>query len=478
MHSPAEGAVGLRARLVDAGWRPWLELALRLVAFGMLILLIVRTLLPDDRTRVERAGGEQVRAALERWSGDPSLVNGHLSFTELPPASTRAWMQALRAAGVGVGYDAPEWPALALGVASVADPVGGVRVLVAAPAGSEVAVSDAVGALDTLHARGAGGMLETAALASPARAVLPGVTAGAVAPPPVSLALRQVLVIGRAGWETKFTVAALEERGWSVVSRMAVAPDVDVTRGQATPIDTARLAAVVALDGSAAALAPAIARYVRSGGGLVLGAEAAALPALARVAAGRPGGALPGASRELGGPTPRAGLPLQPIVSLVDDALVLEHRGDAAVVVARRVGAGRLVQLGYEESWRWRMGGAEGAPEAHRRWWSELVASVAYARPVTGEPVVVVAGGEGDVAGAGAGPAGVPDGGAAGEGSRRDDLDGAPVAGLIDEVGEPSLPPPDRLARSGAARTPWWALAAIVAALVVEWTSRRLRGAR
>ena len=83
-----------------------------------------------------------------------------------------------------------------------------------------------------------------------------------------SLALKPVLVLGAAGWESKFTIAALEERGWRVASRVRVAPNVDVTQGPLGAIDTARYSAVIALDSTAASSATAIARYAREGGGV------------------------------------------------------------------------------------------------------------------------------------------------------------------------------------------------------------------
>ena len=48
-------------------------------------------------------------------------------------------------------------------------------------------------------------------------------------------------------------------------------------------------------------------------------------------------------------------------------------------VAAKRVGAGRALQFGYEDTWRWRMGGGEGAIRDHRLWWTRVVSSVAYA---------------------------------------------------------------------------------------------------
>jgi hypothetical protein len=51
----------------------------------------------------------------------------------------------------------------------------------------------------------------------------------------------------------------------------------------------------------------------------------------------------------------------------------------ALVAAARRAGAGRVVQLAGEESWRRRFAASETAPDAHRAWWSRAVAAAAHA---------------------------------------------------------------------------------------------------
>ena len=95
-------------------------------------------------------------------------------------------------------------------------------------------------------------------------------------------------------------------------------------------------------------------------------------------------------------------------------AFALERRGRRAIAVAaRRVGAGRVMQIGYDDSWRWRMAG--GARDRSARIASggrASSASVAYA----------------------------PRAAATGDG-RRDR--GAPLAALVDRLG------PARAARAG-----------------------------
>lgn len=462
MRSPADGAEG-RLRIGGLHARAALELGFRLLALGMILFVLSRVLQPANPVAGERAAGPAVTAALEQWSVDPEVSVGHLSFAAAPSAAERDWLRALRGAGMTLGYDTPALSPLALTVAAVPDPVRPLRVLVAAPAGAEVEIRDAIGVLDTIQSASTGGELRGTALASTVVASLPGGVASAAVPD--SLILRPLLVLGRAGWESKFTIAALEERGWSVVARLVVAPDVNVVQGAILPLDTARLSAVVALDGSAASLAPAIVRYVRDGGGLVLGVEAARIPALAALAPATASGALPLASDELAGPDARLGLPLHPLVRLREDALPLERRGDVVAVAARRVASGRVVQSGYDETWRWRMAGPDGAVEAHRAWWAAVVASVARAPSAPPGADMTVADGleSGDF------PL------AAGERS----LDDAPLARLIAAVGEPSMFSSEAAPFDADASTlPWWALAIALAALLGEWASRRLRGVR
>src|SRR4029077_3705094 len=89
---------------------------------------------------------------------------------------------------------------------------GGSRVLVAAPAGALVALADRYGPLDSVRDGPAGRGFVT-------RSALISVSVGAGALPPTaaladSLVLGRILLIGHAGWESKFVAAALEERGW------------------------------------------------------------------------------------------------------------------------------------------------------------------------------------------------------------------------------------------------------------------------
>jgi hypothetical protein len=357
----------------------------------------------------------------------------------------RDWLAAERIAGRGVRWGGSV-PATAVSVEALADPAGGSRVLVAAPDSALVRVADSLGALDSVVAGPGGAQLTVARLVGGAI----GSTGrqAAFGRPTDSLASRRVVVFGAPSWETKFVIAVLEERGWQVDARVPLSPDTAMVQGASSRLDTSRVAAVVALDGSAARQSARIEAFVRAGGGLVLGPDAAADARFSRVRAGATGARQPAPVLEVEAREPRRALALVPVIRLAEGAVPLERRDAAVAVAAHRVGAGRVAQLGYEDTWRWRMAGPDGSVEAHRLWWSAVVASVAY-RPAIRIP-------------------------------RPDFPHDAPLARMVARLG-----PGDTSLREAAAdgedepgsRPEWWILAIGLAALVSEWASRRLRGA-
>ncbi|MEZ4413863.1 MAG: hypothetical protein R2910_12820 [Gemmatimonadales bacterium] len=318
------------------------------------------------------------------------------------------------------------------------DPAGGVLVRLAGSAGDTVALADALGPLDrTSIGVGGGATVRLPPVAGAVRASLGPTTAWAESD--TASTHRRILLLGTAGWEARFVARALEERGWVVDARYAVAPRIDVRQGEPMPLDTASHAAVVVLDSTANRLAGAIAGFVRSGGGLVVAGDAGA--SVGRLAPGGMAGPVRHATAlAFEQADPRRALAYVELRPLSPGAVTLETREDRPVVAARRVGAGRVVGVGYRDTWRWRMQGGEGSVAAHRAWWADLVAGVAYAPLSTGH---------------------------AG--------DGAPLASLVDALGPPSSLPPAR-----PLRTPVypWLVAALTLCLLLEWTSRRLRGAR
>jgi hypothetical protein len=149
-----------------------------------------------------------------------------------------------------------------------------------------------------------------------------------------------------------------------------------------------------------------------------------------------------GALGALLGPSPRQGLFARTFTTGAG-AVALERRGDAPVVIGRRVGSGRVLATGYDETWRLRMTPPdEGAPEAHRAWWSAVVAGVALARLEPRD----------------AGP-----------------IDEAPFAAAVQALGPP-VAIGERPDREPSWPSDAWLAAVAAVSLLGEWLSRRLRG--
>jgi hypothetical protein len=313
---------------------------------------------------------------------------------------------------------------------------------IAAPAGARVAVADGLAPIDTVVAA-AGGARVLAPSTSGALTAAVGEHRATTSMRDTVMA-RRVLVLGRVTWEAKFVIAALEEAGWTVDARLSVAPGVEVTQGAARSPDTARHAATVVLDAPSMSTASAVARYVRSGGGAILSGAGANVSALSEIAAGRAGARVRASSIAFADDTPRRALGFLAIAPR-SDAIIVEERDGRVSAAARRVDAGRVLQLGYDETWRWRLAGGAPALDAHRSWWSALVSSVAYRAAV---PLAQDA----------------PD-------------DDAPLARLVEALG-PSSPTTNALrTETRWAPSPALLFALVSVLLLAELASRRLRGA-
>jgi hypothetical protein len=420
------------------------ETLLRLCSLALIGYLIWAATRPaPDGARWAEGGTATLDADLARWSASAFPDSVHLRLDRAPDPAQRAWLAALRRSGAGVAWTDAGLPALALEVHPNAGPLGGEWVLAAAPADGLLALSDGVSALDTVRAAGPGAALRVPAVSGVTEARLGAHRATAALHD--SIDARAVLVLGRAGWESRFLVTALEERGWTVHARLAVAPGMDVTQGDPLPLDTAHYAAVVAVDSSAARDAPRIGRFVRMGGGLVLAGGAAAAPAFRSLAPGSVGARLPALDAVPTADAPHRGLALLPVVAPHPDAVPLEAHDGRVAAAARRVGTGRVVQVGYDETWRWRMEGPADAPVAHRAWWSEIVGAAAY-RPVLPR----------------AAPASDP----------------SPRTATFDALGPPAPPHASAVAVGGGRWPAPSALPLLLVLLLAEWASRRLRGAR
>jgi hypothetical protein len=424
--------------------------ALTLLSLGALLLQSLRDAPGASRGTAPRTTDSRgLHDALVQWTARETPSRVHVTLARVPSPQDRDWLTALGKAGTPVTWDGAPAPT-AVAVERMADPARGSRVFVAAPAGSRVDLRDALGALDPLDVAAAGGATSVPAGAGVVRARVGDTEASTLARD--SLVLRRVLVLGEAAWETKFVAAALAEAGWRVDARFAVAPSGDAVQGAPSAVDTARYSAVVALDSSGARQATAIAAFVRAGGGLVVASSAATIPALRPLLPAAQAIA-PTTTRRFDEDSfaPRRALALSALSALASDAVALEWRDGAIAVAAHRAGRGRVLQLGYLDSWRWRMAGAASdAAAAHRSWWSSLVSAVAYAPHF-------------------------PLGSSAA-------TDPAPYAALVDRLG-----PPRRLERGGARTTlktiepellrPW-VLGLFGVSLLAELALRRMRGAR
>jgi hypothetical protein len=438
--------------------RVWAERALRAIGVGALLLACWSAWFPQAARRVLASPSFTAlpeASALAQALASPSRIPQWLTLAGVPEAERRALLHAGVQAGVALAWQPAEGvvlPALAVSAEGSADPAGGVVVRAAAPDGVALELADSLGWMDSTTSASGGVSWR---VPGPLRVmrVRHGSTEAVTQPSARDGAFR-VRLYGAPGWESRFTTVALEEAGWEVDAAFTIAPRVTVRSGRPQSLDTARYRLVVALDSTAWEDASAIARFVRSGGGLVLFPDAAnnapaALPAAGRV--GALNAAVPGALRTT---SPLEGVPLRAIMGLLPGSVVLERSarpGAPVRVAARVVGAGRVVQVGVGGLWEWRMLGGDDAVDAHRDWWR---VQLQRAAPAAVQP-------EG-------GPAPFPLPG-----------DAAPLADLVARVGPANRAP---VAEPAEDRTPAapaaWLLLLALAALLGEWWSRRLRGAR
>ena len=410
-----------------------------MAAFGLLGWLLGGSVIPSVGRTVERASSRDVASRLAAWTRAPATTALHGAFDAAPDGWVVDWLSALRHSNHLVTWSGAPAP-LALAAEALTDPAGGFRIDVAAPPGTVVALSDDGGTIDTVRVRGLG-----ASVASPmviGRVMANAGKERAAMALSESPRLRSIVVMGGASWEGKFIASALEERGWPVIARFSIAPNVSVGQSAPLVVDTARVAAVVATDSLAASQAESLERFVRSGGGLVLAGPSAASPRLRALAPGIVGARTRPVVRQTD--TLRLGTTgFYPVASLSPGSVPLERRADGIALAARRVGAGRVLQVGYDDSWRWRMAGATGSEQAHREWWSLVVGSVAY---VPHAPASLV------------------------------HDESAPLARLVDRLGPAQAgPPPDA---GGPPVDKRILVALIMTLLIIEWGSRRLRGLR
>ncbi len=314
---------------------------------------------------------------------------------------------------------------------TLADPVASYEVRVAAPDNRTVVLHDGIGALDTAIARAGGVVFQVSSLNREVGASADGNPVGTSAVPPAFTA-RRLLVLGDPDWETKFAIAALEERGWTVDIRVRVAPTSLLGQGVRQQPDTARHDAVIVLTSDVSPNeALRVMRFVQAGGGLVIAAAGNQANALRSIMPAR------STFQDAAGSSLR---------QLAADAVTLSQDGDAIKIAARRERSGLVLQLAGDTTWRVRIDDAAGGVESHRAWWANVVASVVTRQQVP------------------------PKGGL-------HDMQ-APLAATTATLG----PPQTNLAFTSVPvslqQLQPFLFALAIMALIAEWASRRLRGAR
>lgn len=425
---------------LPGNWRPRAERVLRGVNFAALLALAARLWSGSSAaagTEVVSTGA--LDSALVAWSAS-SPARATVQATVVPDGRQRDWLVALRRTGLGVDWTTSGTSGSALVVEAGPLPNSPSRVTASGGPGRDLVLSDELGQIDSTRAGRDGIAVWRASPLGTASLTLGTSSARAAARD--SLITKPLLILGQAGWESRFVTTALEEDGWSVTARLTVAPGAIVRQGTRTRIDTAYLSAVVVLDSTSELDAGEVARFVNDGGGVVASGAGTNHPALRTLLRARASGASAGAVGALLGPAPRTGLSTRTFTASAG-AVALERRGDSPVVVGRRVGSGRVIAVGYDDTWRLRMAPPnDNAPQAHRIWWSSLAAGVAHSRLVPRD----------------IGP-----------------VDEAPFAATVDALGPPGKAG-ERADRESS--WPWnaWLAALATATLLAEWLSRRLRG--
>ena len=427
---------------------------LQAVAFAAMLLLLWRLLMPtparDELLRVDADGRLSTSLAATLQSAPDTL---DVRMDGAPDARARAELRAVRGSGrtLRLATDVPLAP-LAASAEAEWRLGGGTRVALLGADSVSAVVSDAAGAIDSTSLTAQGVHTRSGPVQGPLR-VKTAAAGASVAPLGAGRpAIARVLVLGDATWESRFLLAALEEAGWPVDAGLSVSPTVQVTQGVAAAPSRSRHSIVVVLPGASASALAALPAFVRGGGGLVIVGAAARSRSLADLRAGAPGNTMGGEVGAEASPDARRGLDLVPVNTLANGGVPLESRQGRIAIAARRVGAGRVVQVGYENSWLWRMAGNDDAPVAHRRWWTSILSGVV---PRTA-PVAAFT----------LDPA-------------HDTLDAAPIAALARDLGQPVVRTmrADTDVRSLAEFVDTrWLLAFTVLSLVASWTLRRWRG--
>ena len=358
--------------------RTIVEWFLRVLGVAALLVSLWLALRTQHAQPMAWARGGKVRSALALWSTREAPKHAHAVFDSVPTPDLRDWIAALPAAGTRTTWEGATLKPGAVAVEPVADPNKLARIWLAAPNGSVVVVRDSVSQIDSVHMRTSGAVVTASDLTGAVHATIGGTTASALLRD--SLTIKPILVLGIAAWEGKFILASLEEHGWQADAQFPLSPKTAGTVIQGDPnltIDTAHYGAVIALDSSAAKYAGQITNFVQHGGGFIAAGDAAALPAFASLMPGVAGGQILSTPFSNDTLHPRHSFELIPITHLKPGAVVIERRDSTISVAGRRIGTGRVLQVGYVDTWRWRMGGMESDPaRGYQLWWSNMVSSI------------------------------------------------------------------------------------------------------
>lgn len=406
-------------------------------AFAILALMVFRVFVPRARDRSEKVAVVNI-ADLANLTRHEAVRNIHFALNGTPTAVERAWQHALSVSGSTVTWSGRLTP-IALSAHPVAAPGASHSVAAYAARGTAIKLRDDISLIDSVTTKSDFLTLPLTVVSGRIRAIAGGDSASVTLLD--SAVLKRVLVLGRAGWETKFVLAALEEAGWQTDALVFIAPGVVVKQGVAASIDTAYYSAVVALDETAAPRVNEIRTFVRSGGGLIIGEAAARSPEFTqlRVSISAPAGSRTVSAADT---VSRSSAPISPL-QIRPDAIPIEQRGRDVAVAGRRIDFGRVVQIAFTDTWRWRLQGNLRSMLDHRDWWSGVVSKVANSRRVTNPAVD----------------------------------DRAPYAGLVEIAGAPISIPQVSKPISERSNQLFWIIA-LFALLLAELTSRRLRGVR
>ena len=452
-----------------------LELLLRLVGVGLLAVALVvmwRRAEPASSTPVVsltdaaltdstgRRTVAELSAIIERAASDRAWPRVQLVLHRIPDGAVRRALAASRLAGLPVTWnDTTLARGLAVSASADADPQGGTLLRAQGDPRRPLVVRDGASLLDTVDRAGAGLSVRATRLTGSAEARQG--TSRAIVAVPAPAILRRVLLVARPGWEAKFVAAALEERGWQVDGSLLIARRATVNVGTPLALDTARYSAVIVLD-SGVVKVDALAKYARTGGGVIVANDALLGNAFASLLPATVTGARPSVPGALLTEQPRLGLDawtFRPAARAV--VLESDMRGNAGdpSVVAWRVGAGRVAMSAYRDTWRWRMQGSDDGTTGHRAWWSALVGAVAFVPAPPTTPAT-----SSNANGARAERTLLPG-------------DAAPYADLVARLGLPSTATIEPALPSRAPARLWLLYIAASVALLAEWWLRRLRGA-